>query len=214
MLSFSNGSLKRAGEIDELTTSEVTATTAATPVATLSAMDDAPAADTDPTAIAASPLPLPPDHTPGRWAERVAAHRRRHRRPGDLAPGWASGLVGGWLLVTVGLGAVWVSSRTTGMSTWWLGPEARPVSPLVNALPFVLPLAVVTGALLGARHMAWLGVLAAMATAAVGIGDLGRVAGYAVAELALAVGGLLVSLASRAGTYRTAPTAAADTPER
>lgn len=113
--------------------------------------------------------------------------------------------------MVLGLGAVWVSSRTTGLSTWWIGPEARPASVFVSVLPLVLPTAVVIGVLAGARHMAWLGVAASLATAAVGIGDLGRVAAYGIVELALAAGGLLVTLAAFAGTYRRAPISGAGT---
>jgi hypothetical protein len=107
--------------------------------------------------------------------------------------------------VVFGLGAVWVSSRTTGLSTWWIGPEARPASVLVSVIPFVLPTAVMIGVLAGTRHMAWLGIAASLATAAVGIGDLGRVAAYGIVELALAGGGLLIALAAFAGTYRRSP---------
>lgn len=108
--------------------------------------------------------------------------------------------------MVLGLGAVWVSSRTTGLSTWWIGPEARPASVLVSVIPFVLPTAVVIGVLAGARHMAWLGLAASLSTAAVGIGDLNRVAAYGIVELALAAGGLLVTVAAFAGTYRRSPT--------
>ncbi|MFM7252504.1 MAG: hypothetical protein ACKO27_05500 [Ilumatobacteraceae bacterium] len=161
---------------------------------------DAPPAYPPPAAPSA--LPAPPAPAPSQWAARLEARRLRHRRPGDLAPGWASSLAVGWLVVVLGLGAVWVSSRTTGLSTWWIGPEARPASVFVSMLPFVLPLAVVIGVLAGARRIAWLGIAAALATAAVGVGDLGRVEAYGIVELVLACGGLLVSLAAFTGTYR------------
>ena len=41
-----------------------------------------------------------------------------------------------WLFVVASFIAVWVSSRNTGLSTWWLGPESQPRFLLINLLPW------------------------------------------------------------------------------
>ncbi len=53
------------------------------------------------------------------------------------------------------------------------------------------------------RYVPWIGLLGAAATAAVGVGDLGRVLGIGVVELIAAAAALLVSIASFSGMYRT-----------
>jgi hypothetical protein len=55
------------------------------------------------------------------------------------------------------------------------------------------------------RYVPWIGVLCAIATAAIGFGDLGRVRGLGVVELIAAAAALLVSIASFSGMYRDAP---------
>jgi hypothetical protein len=90
------------------------------------------------------------------------------------------------------------------MSTWWLGPEARPASAFVTALPYVLPMFAALAAFGVTRYAPWDGVVASLATAAIGLGDLGRVTTYGVIELTVAAATLLVSIASFAGVYRAA----------
>ena len=145
----------------------------------------------------ADALPQPPD-TP------VRARRRRHRRPGDLTPGWSTVFGTAWLLVAVGFASVWVSSRTTGLSTWWLGPETSPRFVLLWLLPFAAPLVLAAAGYSQVRHLPAGGVVGAVVSALIALGDVGRVNGYAVIEFALAGGGLLVSIASFAGIYRRA----------
>lgn len=109
-----------------------------------------------------------------------------------------------WLGIAGAFVGVWVSSRNTGLSTWWLGPETEPRPILLNLLPLVAPLALTA---MGLRHLRWLpwaGLGGAALCAIFAIGDVGRVNGYAVVEFTLAAGGLLVSVASFTGMYRTA----------
>ncbi len=69
-------------------------------------------------------------------------------------------------------------------------------------LPFVAPAVVITAAGNRVRYVPWIGMLGAAATAAVGVGDLGRVLGIGVVELIAAAAALLVSIASFSGMYR------------
>ena len=108
----------------------------------------------------------------------------------------------GWVGVAGGLGAIWYSSRTLGFATWWLGPEAQPRFILVSLLPFVAPLALAVMALTRRPWLPYLGILGALITALVAVGDIGGPAGYWAAELLIAAGGLAVSVAAFAGMYR------------
>jgi hypothetical protein len=107
-----------------------------------------------------------------------------------------------WAGVGVGLMVVWKASRDIGLATWWIGPAGEPQPWYVSLLPFVAPVAMVLGAINNARMLPWAGLAAAAVTAAIGLGDLGRVPGLAAAELALAAGGAAVSAASFGGRYR------------
>ena len=150
----------------------------------------------------APPLPLPPPAPPG---TATAARVERPPVPGQLTTGWATVTWLAWTGVVAGFAAVWYSARITGFSTWWLGPESEPRLILVSLLPFAAPIAMITGGLRGARRLPWAGIVGSMWCAAFGIGDLGRVNGYAVVELVLAAGALAVSLASFAGLVRPIP---------
>ena len=57
-------------------------------------------------------------------------------QPGTVTGPWTMAFWAGWLLVAGGFAAVWFSSRTTGLSTWWLGPESSP-SVHYNLVPFI-----------------------------------------------------------------------------
>jgi hypothetical protein len=115
----------------------------------------------------------------------------------------------GWVGVAAGMAAVWYSSRILGFATWWLGPESQPRFIVVSLLPFVAPLALAVMALLHRPWLPFLGILGAAITALVAVGDVGGPAGYWVAELVLAGGGLAVSLAAFAGMYRAGAAAEA-----
>ncbi len=118
-------------------------------------------------------------------------------------------LVSGWVGVILGFASVWKSSWTLGFSTWWLGPQASPRFFGLLVLPFVLPIVMVVLALTNVRYAAFAGIAAAVGTALIGWGDVGRQDKFAAVELALAGAGLLVSVAALAGLVgRTDPSAA------
>jgi hypothetical protein len=125
-------------------------------------------------------------------------------RPGDVSAGWTLVFAIGWVGVIVGFAAVWNASIQLGLSTWWLGPAADRNALVVRLLPFVAPALCVLAAAARLRWLPWYGVVAALVTAGIAIGDLGRVTGLALVELLLAVCGLLVSIAATAGMYRRA----------
>jgi hypothetical protein len=145
------------------------------------------------------PIPEPPTAPVG--TSRVL-------RPGHLTARWTTTFWLGWAGVVGGFIAVWYSSRVTGLATWWLGPEAEPRFLLVNLLPFVAPLGLCVLALSHRRWLPYLGIAGSVATAAIGLGDLGRIRGYGVIELVLAAAGLGLSVASFAGLLRRDPTPA------
>jgi hypothetical protein len=73
---------------------------------------------------------------------------------------------------------------------------------LVSLLPFVAPIFLAVAALRRQPYMPWLGLGGAAVTAVVAVFDIGRPAAYWMAELLIAVGGALVSVASLAGMHR------------
>lgn len=121
---------------------------------------------------------------------------------GQLTSGWTTVTWLAWMGVVAGFAAVWYSARITGFSTWWLGPESEPRFVGVSLLPFVAPVAMIAAGLRSLRRLPFAGIVASVWCAAIGIGDLGRVNGYATVELLLAAGVLAVSLASFAGLVR------------
>ncbi len=91
-----------------------------------------------------------------------------------------------------------------GLSTWWLGPDSEPRLLPFQLLPFYGPLLVTIAAISNWRYAPYLGIAAAVAGAAIGAGDLGRVRWIAAVELVLAGGALCISVASLVGMYRPA----------
>lgn len=146
----------------------------------------------------ATPLPPPPPAyrtaLPGAYLQPLPALRR-----GQLVPGWRAVLIAAWGGVLISFAAIWKASWTLGFSTWWLGPQANPRFVVLLFLPFVLPVVVTVAASRNMRYASYLGVLAALATAAIGLGDIGRQNAFALVELAIAGGALLVSVATLAG---------------
>lgn len=104
--------------------------------------------------------------------------------------------------VVVVLASAWSVSRQLGLSTWWLGPVQHQRPLYVMLIPFIAPAVVITAVGNRVRYVPWMGVLGAVATAAVGVGDLGRVLGIGVVELIAAAAALLVSIAAFSGMYR------------
>lgn len=121
---------------------------------------------------------------------------------GTLTPFFTTVFWVSWMGVAAGLAAVWFSARTMGFSTWWLGTEAQPRFIVVSLLPFVAPIFLAVSALRRQPWLPYLGCIGAAAVFAVGLCDIGRPAAYWVAELLIALGGLLVSVASLAGMHR------------
>jgi hypothetical protein len=152
------------------------------------------------------PPPSPDAHIPVAPTERPP----HLPRAGDLTRGWRIVTVLGWILIVAVLAAAWSVSRQLGLSTWWLGPVDGARPPYVTVLPFIGPSTVIVLAGNRARYVPWVGLLAAAATAAVGLGDLSRIRGVALVELLAAAAGLLVSLASFSGMYRTASASVTD----
>lgn len=149
------------------------------------------------------PLPLPPP------IDGPLTPPSRPERPGQLTLGWRTVFIVGWAGVVLGLGAVLKSSRTMGLSTWWLGPNADPNSIVLQLLPFVVPGAVIVLAFRNARFLPYIGLIGALLLGAISVGDLGRFDGLAQVELATAAVGLLISLAAFAGLLRPGPPAPA-----
>ncbi len=123
---------------------------------------------------------------------------------GQLTGGWTNVFWFSWAAVAGSWAAIWASSRTTGLSTWWLGPEADPANVFLNLLPFVAPLALAVAGLGRARFLPWWGVGGALVQGAIAVGDLDGPGNYGLIQLAVAVGAMAVSVASFGGMYRRA----------
>lgn len=145
----------------------------------------------------ATPLPPPPPTVP-----RDERDQRDGPVAGQLTRGWQLATVLVWGATFVALAGVWKASRELGLSTWWRGPVSDPAPFLVTLIPFVGPAAMVVAALYGARRLPWYGLAASAVTAAVGLGDVGRVVRLGVVELALAAATAVFSGASLTGRYR------------
>lgn len=141
-----------------------------------------------------STLPQPPAPV-----SPAAAPPPRETRPGELSPPWRIVFVVGWMGAILGFASVWKSSRTMGLSTWWLGPAAEPRSIVIQMLPFVVPVLLVIAGSRHARFLPWWGVLGSLALGAVGAADLGRFQRLAAVELLIANAVLFISIASFAG---------------
>lgn len=112
----------------------------------------------------------------------------------------------GWGCVVLAMAAVWRSARTLGLSTWWLGASSTPQFLLVQLLPFLPAIGLVVLAARNTKSLPYLGVVGALALAAIATGDINRFSGLAVAEFTIAAAALLVSVASFAGLLRAAHT--------
>ena len=99
-----------------------------------------------------------------------------------------------------GFAAVWYSSRVTGLSTWWLGPESGPRPWFF--VPFIAPIALAVMALKITRYLPWYGIGGAIVSAVVAAFDVADVPKYATVEFALAAAGLMLSGAAFAGMLR------------
>jgi hypothetical protein len=135
-------------------------------------------------------------------------------RPGELTRPWQVATVAMWALTMLAFVGIWKAGRELGLATWWKGPESEPQPFFVMLVPFYLPSIVGVAALSNSRWVPWLGVVAGVATALVGLRDIDDVARFGVVELAVGVAGIVFSLASLSGRYRrpavTAPAGEVD----
>ena len=121
---------------------------------------------------------------------------------GQLTPLWRLAFGIGWATIVVGNAAIWESSRVIGLSTWWLGADSEPRTLLIQLLPFYGPILVTVAAVSNWRYLPYFGIVAGLAGAAIGAGDLGRVRWLAIVELVLAASAVCISAASLVGMYR------------
>ena len=158
----------------------------------------------DQQSAATATLPPPVAGTAVTTGRSAGAVARSKQRTGTLATGWRVVFGLGWGGVILCLGAVWNSSRTMGLALWRLGAEAQPRSFAIQLLPFALPVLMVIAAMRNWRFLPYLGIVAALAGAAIAWGDLSPFRRYGLIELAIADAALALSLASIAGMYRGA----------
>ncbi len=114
-----------------------------------------------------------------------------------------------WVGAFVAYMAVWKASEEIGIATWWLGPRSSPQPLVIRLIPFIVT--ATCGILAGYKvpKMPVIGLVGAVALAAIAIPDLSRSTGLAAIEFAIAGAVLLVSLASFTGTYRAPRTSEA-----
>jgi len=121
---------------------------------------------------------------------------------GRLTTAWRAAVVTIWVGVFVAYLAVWKASAEIGLSTWWLGPRSDPRPVLVRLIPFLVAALFGILASYNIRRLPVIGVLGAVALAAVATPDLSRSPGIAAVEFMIAGAVLIVSIASFTGTYR------------
>src|SRR3954447_12042405 len=119
-------------------------------------------------------------------------------RPGQLAPGWRTTFIAGWVGVIAALGAIWQACRVGGIAPWWLGPETNPRFLLVVALPFIPPIIAIIAASTGMGYACHIGIVAGVLVAAVALGDLDH-PGLALVEACVGLAGMLISVACLGG---------------
>ncbi len=124
-------------------------------------------------------------------------------RSGQLTPAWRITFVVGWVAVVLGLAAVVKTSRTMGLSTWWLGASGDPRVVFVQGLPFIPSVLVIIAACRNSRFVPVFGVIASALVALIAAGDIGRFDRLAIVQFVVAGGGLLVSVAACAGMVRS-----------
>jgi hypothetical protein len=108
-----------------------------------------------------------------------------------------------WVGVFLAWMAVWKASEEIGIGTWWLGPRSTPQPLVVKLVPFFVTAVFGVLASYNLKRLPAIGVIGALALAAIAVPDLSRSTGLAAVEFAIAGAVLLVSLAAFTGTYRT-----------
>ncbi len=151
-----------------------------------------------------SPPPQPPDE-PGATGPYVAdpfVYDAPPADPGELAPGWKSLFIAGWVGVLIGFGCIWQAARVVGVAPWWLGPETDPRLFLVIALPFIAPVITIAVAAAGSRWAVYAGLVAGVTSMAIALGDLADYPGLAAGEAVIGLAGLLITVACFGGRFR------------
>jgi hypothetical protein len=124
-------------------------------------------------------------------------------QPGQLSPRWSLAFGLGWVAITLGMAAVWHVGWQLGQGTWWAGPRGR--TPVTAPLVMLIPVSMVLATWMQWRNLPIFGVIASFGIAVIGVLDLGDRTGLAVVQLALGLAGVMISIAARAGMYRSAP---------
>jgi hypothetical protein len=153
--------------------------------------------------------PLPPPGPPGAaapWAEPASfapiVGSVRRPRPGQLTTPWRAMVVAAWVGVFVAYMAVWKASEELGIATWWLGPRSNPQPLPIRLVPFIVTAVFGILASYNVRWLPLIGLVGAVALAAIAVPDLSRSTGLAIVEFAIAGAVALVSAASFTGMYR------------
>src|SRR3954462_14326360 len=146
-----------------------------------------------------TPPPPAPPSTPQRPATPAPAVAATEvdpdvdLRPGQLTSGWRWMFTLGWAAICAGLFALADAVDTVGKPTWWMHPQSR--APLI----FIAPLAAVIVGLANLRRALWVGALASVVIGVSALADMSRTPGAAAVEGALALAGLLITVAAVAG---------------
>jgi len=138
---------------------------------------------------------------------RSDRHDEHVIRSGELSEGWSLMFIIGWAAVAAGFAAVWRASWQLGLPTWWLAQRSNGFGVLLAPVPFIPPAALIIAAARRARFLPWWGLAISAVLCAVALFDLNQARGLALAGAAAALAGALVSVASVAGMYRSAPMA-------
>lgn len=154
-------------------------------------------------ADATTPLPPPP---PAPHADEPSVGSPvtlvRMPRAGELTLRWRIVTASMWILVAAAFVAVWRVSDQLGLTTWWIGPRGAPNSRLIQIVPFVPAVIMMLLSINRVRYVAWLGLVAAAATTAIGVADFGHVFRLGLIEVLIGAAAAVVSVASLSGTYR------------
>ena len=149
-------------------------------------------------------LPMPPAALPPGWAP-AAPRVPGPPRAGRLTPAWRLVFGLAWAMAVLAYVAVWTSSRTMGLGTWWLGSVSDPQPLPVRLVPFVPCFVALAAAARNTAATAPIGIAAAIGLVAVGAGDLTTYPRYAAVELAIAGATAAVGIAALGGRTRPGP---------
>jgi len=116
-----------------------------------------------------------------------------------LTTPWQVVAVVTWSGVIFGVTASAITGRTVGKPPWWLGPSVNPAPVFFVLLVAVVVIAPLALAISRSRYTPVAGIVSSCAIAVIALLDLADSPGVATVELAVAIAGLLGSLAVFAG---------------